>query len=299
MVVWSPLADVGVGRGIGGYPGRILADSTTGRRLPDPALDAFRAMGSRAVPSLARHLRPGPAESKTLARLFVRLPPSWKDLAPNPWESTRRRAQTVEILASLGPGALEAVPSLVGLMESQPSPLVGNSRWLPGMPGKLPIPEFYLYPNSASPPAPIAAAIASILQDPEAQARLVRDLARRRHYRSAVELMDVGGWRTADSPEVLGSSLADPDPVVRQRALRLLEGIATPPASVTDRILQALQDPDGEVRWLAARALESAGTNSPAVVAGLRDATRDTNILVRTVATRALSRWEPSPTQSR
>lgn len=298
MVVWSSLAEIGVGHGVGGFPGRRLADSVTGRRLPDPALDAFHALGPRAVPSLVRRLRPSPTESKTFARLLVRLPASLEDFAPHPWEATHLRAQTVEILASLGPGATDAVPSLVWLMESQPSSQTEKSRWISGAPEKFPIPEFDLYPNLASQTAPLAAAILSILQDPEAQTRLVQDLARRRHYRSAVELIDNRGWLGPDAPGILGDALADADPVVRQRALHLLEGIKNLSPSVTSQILRSLKDPVGEVRWLAARTLESTATNSPAVIAGLQAATRDTNILVRTVATRALSRWVPKPTQA-
>ncbi|MBL9175152.1 MAG: HEAT repeat domain-containing protein [Verrucomicrobiales bacterium] len=299
VVEWSSLAEIGVGPGMGGYPGRTLANIDTGRRLPDPALDAFRALGPRAVPSLVRRLRPGLGESKTFARLLVRLPPTLRDLAPNPWESTRRRAQAVEILASLGPEAFDAVPSLVSMMESQPPFQAGNVPRFSGIPGKFPFPGFYLYPNSASQTAPIAAAIVSILKDPDAQARLIRDLAQRHHYRSAVELIDVGGWRGPEAPKILGDALADADPVVRQKALRILEGVPAPPSAVTAQILTALQDPDGEVRWLAARTLESTTTNdSPAVIAGLQAATRDTNIMVQTVATRALSRLLPKPAQA-
>lgn len=278
-----------------GYGGRVLADTRTWRSLPDPALDAFRAFGSRAVPSLTRRLRPGLEESPTFARLWGRLSAVLRIPIPKPWESTLRRAQAVEILASLGPEATDAIPALVSLMELQPDSQPGKPSVIPGGPGRLLIPRFELFRLSPSQTRPIAAAIVSILQDPGARARLIRDLARQRHFRSAVELIDASGWREPDVPEILGNALADPDPAVRQKALRLLETLGTRATTVLPQVLSRLQDSDGEVRWLAARTLESAGTDDPAIIAGLQAATRDTNIMVRTVATRALSRLSPDP----
>lgn len=278
-----------------GYRGRVLADTTTWRPLPDPALDAFRAFGSRAVPSLTRRLSPGLEESPTFARLWVRLSAILRLPVPKPWESTRRRAQAVEILASLGPEATDAIPALVTLMESQPDFRPGKPPPIPGGPVNLIFPRYNLFQFSPSQTGPIAAAIVSILQDPGARARLIRDLARQRHFQSAVELIDVSGWREPDAPEILGNALADPNPVVRQKALRLLEKLETRATPALPQVLSRLQDPDDEVRWLAARTLESVGTNNPAILAGLQAATRDTNIMVRTVASRALSRFIPEP----
>lgn len=282
-----------------GYGGRVLADTRTRHPLPDPALDAFHALGSRAVPSLTRRLRPGFGESPTVARIWVRLPEVLRVPIPNPWGFARRRAQAVEILASLGPEAKDAIPALVSLMESQPNSLPGKNSVIPGGLGKFQIPRSDLYQLSPTQTGPIAAAIVSILQDPGARARLIRDLARQRHYRSAVELIEVSEGYEPGVPEILGNALSDPNPAVRRKAMRLLEKLGAQATAAIPQVLSSLQDPDDEVRWLAARTLESGGTNNPAIIAGLHEATRDTNILVRTVATRALSRLIPDPTQAR
>ena len=84
----------------------------------------------------------------------------------------------------------------------------------------------------------------------------------------------------------ISGGLRDPEPKVREAALRQLAAAGSPPAPA----LGALRDPEWNVRLAAVRALE-AGPAGPEVLRALEDASRlDANAEVRARAAAALKR---------
>lgn len=119
---------------------------------------------------------------------------------------------------------------------------------------------------------------------------LLSELGRQRRHRDLVDIAGAGRCQDRALVPLLGAALEDSDPIVRQKAMRLIENTGSEASVVLDQVLVALGDSDGEVRWFAARTLEASGASQPSVGSALQTASADTNVLVRTVALRALAK---------
>jgi len=236
---------------------------------PDPAWEALRALGPKAVPHLVQYLPIGVMD-RAYARAFTNLPPALRRKLPNPWQKQWLRIRAIDTLAKLGDEARAASPLLLELLK-QPDPSLRRA---------------------------VLEAIRRLHVDRRSITVVLLQLGSQRKYADVLDIAENTGWEGEEMVHLLGAILQSPDPALRRRAMTLLERAGPDAMPELGQITAALKDPDREVRYLASRSLEAIGTNTPQVIAALRSSRQDDNVMVRNVATRALTNLAPGPAQS-
>jgi HEAT repeat protein len=234
----------------------------------DPAWEALRALGPKAVPHLVQYLRIGVMD-RTYERVFTNLPAALQGKLPNPWQKKWLRIRAIDALAKLGDPAREAATLLLQLLK-QRDPSLRRA---------------------------VLGAIRGLHVDRRAITAVLLQLGSQRKYADVIEIAESTGWEGEEMVRLLGTILQSPDTALRRGAMTLLERAGPGAMPALEQITAALKDPDSEVRYLASRSLESIGTNSSHVVAALRTCLQDENVMVRNAATRTLTNITPDPVQ--
>jgi HEAT repeat protein len=222
------------------------------KNKPETRSTAIRALGAlgwsgrSALPDLIRIL--DDPKERELARETV-----------GPWESIGPWYYAIEALGQMGPGAKEAVPSLVKAK------------------GVV----------TAFDPA-IDDALRDILQQPD----VIGLLGGLRSADPSVRLFAARSLRTSSGdyaavhPALLQTANTDPDPDVKHVAAESADQVARSEAA---RLAKLLKDRDENVRLLAAKALGKMGPLAREAVPALKEATaKDTDDDVKAVARSAL-----------
>jgi HEAT repeat protein len=115
---------------------------------------------------------------------------------------------------------------------------------------------------------PAAAAVASLLSDPEPKYRAL----------AARTLWGMGAKGASAAP-ALAQALADPEPTVRVGAAMALDNMGPSAAPAVEALVKALRDSNLEVRQWAARALGSIGPAAEKAVPALERAAKHDGVL--------------------
>ena len=248
--------------------GRVIRNTHTMARIPDPAWEALRALGSNAVPHLIRRLPVGPFDSPGYKRFVTILPQKARPLLPDPWLRKWIRSYAVEALGDLGSDARAAIPALLEALK-------------------------HTELSESSSRGAIITALHRAGVDPSAIAAVMLELGSQLRYAEVVEIAWVSGWKGPEVARLLGECLRSPDPNVRRDAMKLLENSGSAAAPALDQVLQAMKDSEEQIRYRAACLVEKIGTNSPPTVEALQTALGDENAMVRRVAYRTLLKIAP------
>lgn len=234
----------------------------------DPAGEALRQFGSNGVPYIASYLRTGAAESQFYIRVLTNLPISLQSRLPSPIERRMRRHAAAKAIAALGEQAESAGPILLAELRRSE---VGFQEDL-------------------------IQALWGIGVEPRLITEVVIELGQKRQYAKMVSIAGRAGWNNeAAVAKLLGEALAEQDPEVRTRALRLLEQAGPHASPALPRITSSVAHEDPETRYLAVRALRAIGTNTPAVGDALRSRLNEDDKLVRGASQRALLQLGSTP----
>jgi len=221
---------------------------------PDPAWEAFKALGEKAVPCLVVHLHSSARDlsgDSTIAR-----PPTANQ------ERTRlERQQAIELIHRLGVSARAAAPALLELL-----------------------PE-----SDEAEAEAVCAALRSIHPDPTAINHFLLRLGKRGRDASVLQFARQLGWSGPEVGRLLGGMLRSPEAETSRDAITLLEAAGQNARPAADQIVAVLRNPDPEIRYLAARSLSQLATNTPVAIQALKTLANDPSNLVRNVALRALA----------
>jgi hypothetical protein len=103
-----------------GPDGRELYSGDTGRRLPDPAMEALRALGPKSLPFLSAQLR---VRETSLTRLYrecsILLPWSVRKILPGLKDRDLVRNDAINVLFGLGKDAEPIVPHLLAMLRQE------------------------------------------------------------------------------------------------------------------------------------------------------------------------------------
>ena len=249
--------------------GRTLHDPQTGKQLPDPAWDAFRALDSNAVSYLISVIRVSPLEAPACVRAYTNLPLVIRQRIPDPRLRNWYRQSALEILSGLGESARPALPVILKLL-AQPDPFVR-----------------------------MGATHALARADRTLVETAVLELGSQQYYADALTLAEQRKCNDVRVTQLLGKILASPDPALQRRAIILLEQKGALADPVTPEITAAMRSSDREVRYYGARSLEAISADaSPEmraqIIATMRSSLTDQHEMVRNVARRTLSKLAPS-----
>jgi hypothetical protein len=235
--------------------------------LRDPAARALRALGSNAVPYLAKEMcRP---RVSTYQKVLSALPTSLRKLLPpsRPSNPNARGHAALALQFLLGAEADAAAPILVA----------------------------HLKDADADNLASITSVLRSHSYNPSDVDAALELLERRGQTTNAYVIVEGLSLRTRTAARMVAQGLSSADPSHRRKAASMLQFFGPAAVVAVPALTAALTNQDGELRYLAACALEEAGTNARPAVAALRQATNDPSPMVRRAAARALSKLEPDP----
>jgi len=231
---------------------------------PDPAWEALRALGPKAVPHLVRQLR-FPLWERPYERVVTNLPPVVQRRLPSPSKTRTGRYQAIEAIGRLGDAASNAAPALLELLEQRDPRLRFR----------------------------VVRTLRNVHADRRSINAALMRLAAQRRYTDVLDIAQQLGWGGREMVRLLGTILQSPDTAMRQNAMTLLEHAGRDARPALEQITVALSDQDGEVRYLAARSLENIGDDSPPVTKALQSSLEDTDVKVRNVARRTLLKIAP------
>jgi len=230
------------------------------RGKPDPAWDAFVALGEKAVPCLVVHLRSGsrgpiggPTAAKPSAAVQTEPPIRERNLL--------ERRQAIEVIHRLGVAAHAAVPALLALLPEAAEAEVEE----------------------------VCVALRSLHPDPAAINQFLLGLGQLHRDADVLQFARQLGWSGPEVARQLGGMLRSPEPETCRDAITLLEAAGQGARPAADQIVTTLNNPDPEIRYLAARSLSQLATNTPVAIQALQTLTDDPNDLVRSVVRRALA----------
>jgi HEAT repeat protein len=262
----------------------------------DASVNALRALGTNAVPYLARQLqRQDSPLALAYAGLYGKFPQVLQKIALKP-PSPRRaiRSDAALALSVLGREALPAVPALLQALKTRDpwerSTILQTLRELPFEPTQAdPVLDWFCRSNRLS---DAMEAVTSLhLRSPGAVRVMISALSSPdvRLRRSVVaELWSI--QRAEGVVPALARALKDSDAQVREGAARALERWQPPPSAALPALIEALRTADDELRYLAARTLAEWGTNASPALDALVQATNDTNVIVRNASARGVRR---------
>jgi hypothetical protein len=250
-----------------------------GSELPDPAMDALRALGPDAVRYLTRQLQRGTRLDQIYDQLHSRCPHILLQLLPQQrfYQKNRRSDHAAIALAGLGHVAKPAIPYLVSCLGSLDA---GGVTVFPPGGGRL------------HPASDVIYALETIGgYDPADVIRAVRRLSARGLHTEVtltVEALLLHLRHPAIVP-LLTRALLSHETAASQRAVQLLLELGPGAAIAIPDLIQALGDDDGNVRYMAARILGEIGPAAENAIPWLwHAAQQDERLTVRNASARAV-----------
>lgn len=247
--------------------GEFLRPSSNAEK-PDPAWQAFKTLGEKAVPCLVSHLRSGSRDlsgGPTAAQLSTAAQPE----LPDPGRMRLERRQAIELIYRLGRCARAATPALLALL-----------------------------PNAAEPETDeVCAALRSIGPDRQASNQFLLDFGKSGREGDLLQFTRRLGWSGPEVARLLGELLRSPNSETCRGAITLLDAAGEAARPAASQIIEVLKHPDPEIRYLAARSLSQLTPPTPAALKALQTLAEDRDEMVRTVARRALAQSERNAPQ--
>ncbi len=298
----------------------------------DEAAAAFRALGSNSVPALAKLLR---RQDSFMAQkawvLAPKLPArlgAFTRRQAGPLDAIAVRTSAARALTLLGPQAQAAVPALAQALHDADMTVRWNAAQALGHLGKAGVPE-----------------LAAVLTDKDAHVRYcavsglgcanqeAAPLAAPPLFKALTDKDGtVSSWASdglaklgTNAVPFLTNAIANPEPLIRQRAAKVLGSIryrplvvpplvnllhdsqpacrtvaaqtlarlGLPDHAMTRAYLEALKDPEAPVRLGAVQGLAQARAQAALIVPGLTACLGDESPAVREAAARALAHFGP------
>ena len=249
--------------------GEFMRASPDGGK-PDPAWQAFEALGEKAVPCLVARLRSGPHESSSATATAKPLPTARPEI-PNPKRAQLERREAIDLIHRLGVRARATAPALLALL-----------------------PE-----SDEAEAEEICAALQNTRAEPAAINQLLLDLGKRHRDADVLKFAQRLGWNGPEVARLLGEMSQSTHQEICHGALALLEAAGQGARPAANQIVEVLKNPDQEIRYLAARSLSALATNTPVAIKALQALADDQNDMVRRVARRALGKTEGSASPQR
>jgi hypothetical protein len=247
-----------------------------GSELPDPAMDALRALGPNAVPFLIRQLPRGTRLDQIYDQLHSRCPQILRQVLPQHrvYQRNRRSDHAAIALAGLGQVAKPAIPYLVSCL------------------GSLDAGGVTVFPPRLHPASDVIYALETIGgYDPAEVIRAVRRLSARGLHTEVtliVEALLLHIQHPATVPLLTRAMLSD-ETAASQRAVQLLVELGPDAAVAVPDLIRALGSDDGNVRYMAARILGEIGPAAENAIPWLwHAAQQDERLTVRNGSAQAL-----------
>jgi hypothetical protein len=250
----------------------------TGSELPDPAMDALRALGPNAVPFLIRQLPRGTRLDQIYDQLHSRCPQILRQVLPQHrvYQRNRRSDHAAIALAGLGQVAKPAIPYLVSCLASLDA---GGVTVIPG--------GARLHPASD-----VIYALETIADyDPAAVIRAVGRLSARGLHTEVTLIVEdlLLHLRHPATVPLLTRAMLSHETAASQRAVQLMIELGPDAAVAVPDLILALGSDDGNVRYMAARILGEIGPAAENAVPPLwHAAQQDERLTVRNASARAV-----------
>lgn len=249
----------------------LLQLSASDPKARQEAEEAFRGLGTNAVPELVRLLATEDARWRTwIWSRSARLPKRARWLLQTHVDPPMRhvvRPAAAQALGKLGPAAAPAMPALIGMLET------GNP-YEQGIAGQ----------SLGQIGAPALAALAEVAARDEGAAGNAAANALLRHYR----------WPRRGEP-ASENAIADQTTTERQRAVDVLGASGRTNEVITSVLARAALDPAPGVRLAALQALVRANRDLKPALPQISACSRDESPAIRLWAAKALGKADPAP----